>query len=127
MLLMNALIKVLCHIKNAQEARKPFTKITFSKFSWRLLQILLFNGYIQGFTLKNKYIFIFLKYFNNEKTIKKIQRISSPTKRVYVSWKKLNQNQGGLGLKILSTSKGVFSDKDAKMFKLGGELLCHVF
>jgi ribosomal protein S8 len=71
MLLMNALIKVLCHIKNAQEARKPFTKIPFSKFSWRLLQILLFNGYIQGFTLKNKYIFIFLKYFNNEKTIKK--------------------------------------------------------
>lgn len=124
---MNALIKVLCHIKNAQEARKPFTKVAFSKFSWRLLQILLFNGYIEGFILKNKHIFIFLKYFNNEKTIKKIERISSPTKRVYISWKKLKNIHGGLGIKILSTSKGVFSDKDAKSFKLGGELLCHIF
>jgi small subunit ribosomal protein S8 len=124
---MNTLIKVLCHIRNAQEAYKPYAKVAFSKLSWRLLQILLFNGYIEGFTLKGKDIFIFLKYFNNEKTIKKIQHISSPTKRVYISWKKLKNTKGGLGIRIVSTPQGVFSDKDAKSFKLGGELLCHVF
>lgn len=124
---MNTLIKVLCHIKNAQEAQKPYAKVAFSKFSWRLLQILLFNGYIEGFTLKGKDIFIFLKYFNNEKSIKKIQRISSPTKRVYIPWKRLKNSQGGLGIRILSTPQGVLSDKDAKYFKAGGELLCYIF
>ena len=68
-----------------------------------------------------------LKYYNGIPVIKKIRRISKPGIRVYSKTKELNKPYGGLGISIISTPKGVMSDRQAKVNNVGGEILCEVF
>ena len=90
------------------------------------------EGYIRGFKKveiehnKNEFE-IELKYIDGEPVIKNISRVSTPGRRVYSKIKDLQRNFDGLGISILSTSKGVLSDNEARTEKVGGEILCKVF
>ena len=97
-----------------------------------VLDVLHREGYIRGFKKveieNNKNEFeIELKYVDGEPVIKNISRVSTPGRRVFSKIKDLQRNFDGLGISILSTSKGVLSDNEARTEKVGGEILCKVF
>ena len=103
-----------------------------SKLNLNVLKVLKDEGYIRDDSSEsldngNKRIKIDLKYNEGQPVIKKIKRISKPGIRVYSKIKKLNRSYGGLGISILSTSKGVMSDSVARNHNVGGEILCQVF
>ena len=107
-------------------------EIPFSKFRLEILEVLKKEGYIIDFYLeenkeKLKSILVVLKYFDGQPVIKEIKRVSKPGRRVYSRAISIPKVKNGLGLAILSTSKGVMSDADAIKNNLGGEIICRVF
>jgi small subunit ribosomal protein S8 len=106
------------------------SKITYkykSKFLINFLNILINNGYIYGFKIiKNKNIIVFLKYIDNQPSIKKIKIISKKKKNLYLKNKQLLNLNTSLNLYIISTCKGILSHKQALKYNLGGELLCKI-
>lgn len=114
---------LLTRIRNAQQARMKSINYTPSKFSRQVLNVLQHEGYI----LSYKESEIFLKYYEGKPVIQEIKAISTPGRRVYSSIKKLPKAHSGLGIYILSTSKGVVSDRKARSLGLGGEILCRIF
>ncbi len=103
-----------------------------SRFRGNVLEVLEREGYIRGFKKielsnhRNNFE-IELKYIDGEPVIKEISRISTPGRRVYSKINDLQRNFDGLGISILSTSKGVLSDSEARNENVGGEILCKVF
>ncbi len=121
---------MLTCIRNSQLAKKKKVFIFYSKFKESILKIFLREGYIKNYFITydiNKKILIRLKYFNNCPVISEIKRISRPSLRVYLSANKLPMINSGLGVLIISTSKGVLSDKEARKFNVGGEIICSIF
>ncbi len=97
-----------------------------------LAQILLDEGYIKGYNVtedgKQGIITVELKYGpNNEKVISGIKRISKPGLRIYVKGNEIPRVLGGLGIAIISTSKGIVADKEARKLGVGGEVICYVW
>jgi small subunit ribosomal protein S8 len=123
----------LTRIRNAQMAGHRIVEIPASNLKKRITEIL----YNQGYILKYKFeddskqgvIKIALKYDPNSKepAIKTMERVSRPGLRQYAKPADFRRVKNGLGIAILSTSKGVMTDKDAKMQNVGGEVLCHVY
>jgi len=112
--------------------KKESVVMPASRFRGNVLDVLHREGYIRGFKKveieNNKNEFeIELKYVDGEPVIKNISRVSTPGRRVYSKIKDLQRNFDGLGISILSTSKGVLSDNEARTEKVGGEILCKVF
>lgn len=105
--------------------------VLYSKIIFFILEILKNEGYILDFYLffnKNKKFFlIYLKYFNNKSVIQIFKRISKPSCRVYSNCKNLPKIMNGLGILILSSNKGIITDKIARKNNIGGELICYVF
>ena len=123
---------MLARIKNGQLRKKESVLMPASRFRANVLDVLHREGYIRGFKKveieNNKNEFkIELKYVEGEPVIKNISRVSTPGRRVYSKIKDLQRNFDGLGISILSTSKGVLSDNEARTEKVGGEILCKVF
>ena len=123
---------MLARIKNGQLRKKESVLMPASRFRGNVLDVLHREGYIRGFKKveieNNKNEFeIELKYIDGEPVIKNISRVSTPGRRVYSKIKDLQRNFDGLGISILSTSKGVLSDNEARNEKVGGEILCKVF
>jgi small subunit ribosomal protein S8 len=123
---------LLARIRNAQQRGKSKVTTPASKLRERLLEVLQQEGYIRGFSVAQHEggkaeIEIELKYFDGEPVIKKIQRVSKPGRRVYASVETLPVVYRGLGISIVSTSKGVMSDTEARAQNVGGEVLCAVF
>ena len=123
---------MLARIKNGQLRKKVSVVMPASRFRGNVLDVLHREGYIRGFRKveieNNKNEFeIELKYVDGEPVIKNISRVSTPGRRVYSKIKDLQRNFDGLGISILSTSKGVLSDNEARTEKVGGEILCKVF
>ena len=103
-----------------------------SRFRGNVLDVLQREGFIRGFEMinseNNKNEFkIELKYLDGEPCIKKISRVSTPGRRVYSGINSLPRHFDGLGISILSTSKGIMSDQEARQENVGGEILCKVF
>lgn len=126
------LAEVLSIIKNGQQARLSTVRYPASKFIGRVLDVLKGEGYIEDFSKEDigsgKSDFVIqLKYFEGSSVIKDMQCISKPGRRVYCEISKLPRYYNGLGIAILSTSKGVMSDFDARQANVGGEVLCSVF
>ena len=121
---------LLTRIRNALLRGKESVSAPHSKIKHELLKLLAKEGYILA-VKKVKRDFseldISLKYVNDESAIREIQRESKPGLRKYVSYKDLKPYKGGLGMKILSTSKGLKTDKQAIKDQLGGEVICSVF
>ena len=123
---------MLTRIRNAQVRRKDYVHMPASRFRANVLEVLEREGYIRGFKKialeNNKNNFeIELKYVDGEPVIKEISRISTPGRRVYSKIADLQRHFDGLGISILSTSKGVLSDSEARSENVGGEILCKVF
>ena len=123
----NSVIDLIIRIKNGYMARKESVEITYSKFNLEVLQKLEKLGYIRNFKSKEGKIQVELIYIDRKPVITDIQIFSKPGRRFYVSYKDLKQIMGGLGYSLLSTSKGILSNKEARKIKVGGELLFSIW
>jgi small subunit ribosomal protein S8 len=124
---------MLTRIRNANTAKHDNVDIPASKIKIAIADILLKEGYIRNYTVKEidgfKFIQVSLKYGRdkNEKVLTGLKRISKPGLRVYASKNDLPKVLGGLGVAIISTNKGVLSDKDARKENVGGEVLAFIW
>ena len=119
-------------IRNGQMRLLNTINVPASNFRSKILEVLKSEGYISNFFIdkkeNNKSILrVDLKYYEGAPVIKEIKRISKPGRRVYSRALSIPKIQNGLGLAILSTSKGVMSDAEARKNNLGGEIICRVF
>tara|TARA_Y100000590_G_scaffold71499_2_gene78522 strand:+ start:2391 stop:2777 length:387 start_codon:yes stop_codon:yes gene_type:complete len=121
---------LLTGIRNAQERNKSELMLPSSLKKVALLELLAREGYIESFAVgegKKPEVSVTLKYFEGKPVIKEIKRISKPGLREYVGTKDLPHINGGLGIAIISTNKGLMTDKEAREAGLGGEVVCSVF
>ena len=124
---------MLTRIRNANTAKHDTVDVPSSKMKLAIAKILLDEGYIKSYELaengKFNDIRITLKYgaSKNEKIISGLQRISKPGLRVSANKEELPKVLGGLGVAIISTNKGVITDKEARKLGVGGEVLCFVW
>jgi small subunit ribosomal protein S8 len=123
---------LLTRIRNAQQRHTEVVRVRSSKMGERILSVLVDEGYIRSFKEKDirpgiKEIEVELKYFEGQGAIREIKRISKPGRRVYSEVKDLPSPYNGLGISVLSTSKGVVADHTARQLNVGGEVLCQVF
>ena len=123
---------MITRIRNAQMRSLNNVKIPSSKFRIKILDVLKQEGYISNYKLlsdtNKKYsLSVDLKYNNGIPVIKEIKRISKPGRRIYARAASIPKIQNGLGLAIVSTSKGIMTDNDARSKNVGGEIICRVF
>lgn len=123
---------MLTRIRNAVRVERPFVEMTVSKVKRGVAEVLKREGFIWGFEeveeAPAKNLRIELKYGpSGEQVIRHIKRVSKPGRRVYSNAKDLRPVLNGQGITILSTSRGVLSDREARQQNLGGEVLCEVW
>ena len=123
---------MLARIKNACMRKFETVDIPSSKIKTGILKVLKEEGYINGFKeieQENgfKALRVTLRYYEGEPVIKVLDRVSKPSRRVYTKLKKIDSVFNGFGIYVLSTSKGVMSDAEAREKNVGGEILCKVF
>lgn len=128
----DSIADMLTRIRNAQTARHESVTLESSIMKKSIAQILLDEGYISAFEEvengKFKNLVINLKYVNkNQRVITGLKRISKPGRRIYASCADLPKVLGGLGIVIVSTSKGVITDREARKLGIGGEVLAYVW
>ena len=121
---------MLTRIRNAQAVAKTVVSMPASKLKSSIAQVLKDEGYIDGFAVREKdgkpELEISLKYYAGEPVIEKIERISRPGLRIYKGSGDLPKVMNGLGVAIVSTSRGVMTDRKARASGIGGEVLCIV-
>ena len=130
MSLSDPIADLLTRIRNAMLAKHRYVDIDVSKMKKAIVEVLKESGFVDHFLVDNekKKMRIFLKYIDrNNCVIKGLKRYSRPSVRKYVGYKDIPNVMEGLGLSILSTSKGVMSGAKAKNEKVGGEILCCVW
>jgi small subunit ribosomal protein S8 len=123
---------MLTRIRNAQQRRRGTVMTPGSKLRARVLDVLKAEGYIRDYSTTEfgngrTEFSIELKYYDGQPVIRRIQRVSKPGRRVYVSVDSMPQVADGLGVVILSTPQGVMADHEAREKNVGGEVLCQVF
>ncbi len=123
---------LLTRIRNGQSARLSAVSSPCSKHRISVLEVLKREGYIRDYSVAKKDngsadLTVELKYSEGQPVIKEISRISRPGRRVYSKVAEVPRFFNGLGISILSTPRGVLSDKEAREANVGGELLCRVF
>jgi small subunit ribosomal protein S8 len=123
---------MLTRIRNAQMRGKGRVTSPASKLRARVLDVLADEGYIRGYGKSfdrqgHPTLEIELKYYEGVPVIREVKRISKPGRRVYMAVKDVPSVRQGLGVSIVSTSKGVMSDANARSANVGGEVLCTVF
>ena len=132
MYITDTIADMLTRIRNANSAKHDTVDIPASKMKTSIAQILLDEGYIKGFTAvddgKQGIIRITLKYGTNKTpVIQGLRRVSKPGLRIYTSCEDCPKVMKGLGVAILSTSKGVITDKEARKLNVGGEVLAFIW
>ena len=123
---------MLTRIRNGQMRSLNKISIPFSTFRSKILEVLKKEGYIIDFKTdkdkeNKKFLFVDLKYYEGKPVIREITRVSKPGRRVYSRADSIPRVHNGLGVAILSTSKGVMSDSEAIKNNLGGEIICRIF
>ena len=123
---------MLTRIRNSQLRGKSTVITPASKLRERVLEVMADEGYIRGYEMTtgadgHPAIEISLKYYEGTPVIRELQRVSTPGRRVYMAAKDVPSVRQGLGVSIVSTSKGVMSDANARAANVGGEVLCTVF
>lgn len=118
-------------IRNGVSRSKSSVAIGYSKLRYEIAQILKQEGFVSDVVLEEKesgsIIKVVLKYVEGESAIHEIVRVSKPSRRVYTSIERIKPVIGGLGVNILTTSKGVMTDKTARQNRVGGELICTIW
>ncbi len=122
---------MLTRIRNAQMRGKSTVRTPASKLRAWVLDVLADEGYIRGYERvadsRHPEIEISLKYYDGTPVIRELKRVSKPGRRVYMGAKEVPAVRQGLGVSIVSTSRGVMSDANARSANIGGEVLCTVF
>ena len=131
-MLTDPIADLLTRIRNASRAEHEKVDIPSSKLKLKIAGILKAEGFIRNFRLiedkRQGTLRVYLKYgVGNEQMISGMVRVSTPGRRVYVTADKIPSILGGMGLAILSTSKGVMTDRESRKLKMGGELLALVW
>ena len=132
MLINDPLGDLLTRIRNGQMARLTAVSSPSSKHRVNVLEVLKREGFIRDYSVSKKEngaseLNVELKYSEGQPVIREIARVSKPGRRVYSKITEVPRFYNGLGISILSTSRGVLSDKEAREANVGGELLCRVF
>lgn len=120
---------MLTRIRNGQSARKQYVKMPASKIKKAIAELLRTEGYITDYQFNEGVkpeLTVQLKYYLNKPVIEKIQRVSRPGLRIYKPKDELPQVLGGLGIAVISTSKGLMTDRAARAAGHGGEVVCFV-
>jgi len=139
--MLDPITDMLNRIRNAQAVFKPTVSIPFSKLKYELAKILEKQGFVEKAERKGrkteKSIELTLKYIDKKPaegearqrrpSISGLKRISKPGQRIYNSWRDIRRVRGGFGMSIISTSKGLKTNKEARRQKLGGEVLCEIW
>ena len=123
---------MITRIRNAQLRTLNTVSIPNSKLRAKILEVLKEEGYISDYKpssneKNNKFLLVNLKYNNGIPVIREISRVSKPGRRVYSKAESIPKIKNGLGIAIVSTSKGIMTDNDARSKKIGGEIICRVF
>ena len=122
---------MLNRIRNAQAVFQPTVDIPFSKIKFEISKILAKEGLIESFDKKGgknkKFIRITLRYNKKMPAISGLKKISKPGQRIYLPYREIKKVKGGYGIAIISTSKGLMTDKEAGRQKLGGEVICEIW
>lgn len=121
---------MLTRIRNAQNVAKAQVRMPASKLKVAVAKVLLEEGYIEGFEILPEsgkpVLLINLKYYAGRPVIERLERVSKPGLRVYKDKTSIPQVMNGLGVAIVSTSRGVMTDRKARSTGIGGEVLCFV-
>ena len=126
----DTLADMFTRIRNAQMAEKATVSMPSSKMKVSVLEVLKNEGYIQSYSVSGEAkpeLTVELKYFEGKPVIEQIKRASRPGLRNYKGKEELPTVRGGLGVAIVSTSKGVMTDRAARQAGIGGEVICTVF
>jgi small subunit ribosomal protein S8 len=123
---------MLTRIRNANDAKHPTVDIPASKMKEAIVKILVDEGYVKGYQIiddgKQGAIRVTLRYIDGkQKVIRGIRRVSKPGLRVYAGYEDMPKVMNGLGIAIVSTSKGIMTDKQARALRVGGEVLAFVW
>ena len=123
---------MIARIRNAQMRSLNNVKIPNSKFRAKILEVLKKEGFISDYKFLSEsssknILLVDLKYNNGLPVIKEIKRVSKPGRRIYARARSIPKIQNGLGLAIVSTSKGIMTDNEARIQKVGGEIICRIF
>lgn len=128
-MLMDPIADMLTRIRNAQRIGRSLVTMPSSTQKVAIAKVLQDEGYIQSFEVKGEVkpeLTIHLKYYQGKPVIELIKRVSRPGLRIFKSKDELPRVQGGLGIAIVSTSKGMMSDRNARENGVGGEIICFV-
>lgn len=121
---------MLTRIRNAQMVQKPGVVMSATKLKMAISEVLKTEGYILDYRVEEldgkRNLILDLKYYNGKPVIESIRRVSKPGLRVYRDKNKLPKVMNGMGISIVSTSKGIMSDRAARLLGEGGEILCYV-
>lgn len=122
---------MLTRIRNAALIRSEKVDVPASRIKLEIAKILKEEGFIRAYKiLKDKrqgILRLTLKYIDNENVISGLKRVSKPGRRVYVGSKEIPRVMGGVGIAILTTSRGIFSDRACRRESLGGEVICYIW
>lgn len=136
---MDPIADMLTSIRNAIAVKKETVLVPFSKIKFEIAKILQREGFIEkvekikrkirkGKTKPKPFLQIHLKYYEDKTpAIFGLKRVSKPGQRIYLPYKKIKKVKGGYGIAIISTSKGLMTDKEARKNKIGGEVICEVW
>ncbi len=122
---------MLTRIRNAAQARHKRVDMPVSRLKTEVARILRDNHFIQDFKVlddgRHGVLRVYLRYYEDRPVIRNLQRVSRPGRRVYKGSQELPRVRGGLGIAILSTSKGVMTDREARAQRVGGEVMALVW
>lgn len=118
---------MLTRIRNSLNCSHKLVEIPYSKMKLEIAKTLKENSYIEGYKHEDQKLIIELKYSDKDSVISNIKRISKPGRRVYIKAKSLRNIKGGFGMSIISTPKGLMTNRQAKDKKLGGEVICEIW
>lgn len=128
---MDTIGNFLTSIRNGIMASKRMVDVPFSNMKMEIANVLKEEGYVKDFQKievdSKPVIRLFLKYVNGESAINEIKRVSRPGRRVYEGVRNVKNVIGGLGISVISTNKGIVTDRRARELSCGGEVVCHIW
>lgn len=131
MAVLDPIANMLTIIRNALKVRKETVDVPASKMIEKILAVFKRDGYIEDYRLlkdnKQGVLKVFLKYEGRKPAISGIERVSKSGLRVYVQNDEIPRVLSGMGIAVISTSKGILDDKEARKLKIGGEVLCYIW
>ena len=131
MVMTDPIADMLTRIRNANQMKYETVDMPASKLKKEILEVLKQEGYIIGYKVIKKdvqdVLRVTLKYVGNERVVKGLKRISKPGLRVYAKNSEIPKVLNGLGIAVISTSKGIMTDREARKQKVGGEILAYVW